>query len=276
LAVKTEKSYDSIVRLHTLLPLIIGTFLGFMAQNQARGVEPTPPSTEQTTENILALAVQSIGGRKELNKINSFQLHGVIRLPDGKPAVEVDLATKRGGKVLGILTYIGVGQSRFGSDGTTAWEQKLDENNEAIWELINDAALSRKVQQTNWLEWFTMLPNQINSSEFVGEGEFDGEDCWRILVKNENENEQIAFFSKTTHRPRGRRTVERTTGGDVILDVYFRNWEHDGKLLLFHEIVFSRDDHNSVTLKLDSIVLDKAKDELFVLPDQIIKLRDTK
>ena len=53
----------------------------------------------------------------------------------GTPAVEVELATKQGGKVLGVLTYIGVGQSRFGSDGTTSWEQNFqDSKNETFLE----------------------------------------------------------------------------------------------------------------------------------------------
>ena len=129
-----------------LLHTFIFSISLFCIQAQVGGgiPNPTPLLTPQTPENILATAVQSIGGRKELNKIESFQLHGVIRLPDGTPAVEVELATKQGGKVLGVLTYIGVGQSRFGSDGTISWEQNLDSKNEPSWNIIDDATLSRK------------------------------------------------------------------------------------------------------------------------------------
>ena len=121
-----------------------------------------------------------------------------------------------------------------------------------------------------------MLPTQLANIEFIGDEEFDGEMCWKILVKNEKGTEQIAFFSQTTHQPRGRRTVEKTDSGDVVLDIYFRQWERVGKLLLFHEVVFDRDKESSVTLKLDRIVLNKANDELFILPEQILKLQETK
>ena len=54
------------------------------------------------------------------------------------------------------------------------------------------------------------------------------------------------------------------------------NGNEVGKLLLFHEVVFERDKESSVTLKLDRIVLNKANDELFIIPEQILKLQGTK
>ena len=80
---------------------------------------------QQTPEAILSKAVQAIGGRRALEKMTSFQLHGVMRLPDARPVIEIDLSTSSGGKVLGIMTYIGLGQSRYGSDGTTSLGTKL-------------------------------------------------------------------------------------------------------------------------------------------------------
>jgi len=231
------------------------------------------PTITQTPEQLLAKAVQSIGGRKELNSIESFQLHGIMRLPDDRPVVEVDLATKNGGKVLGVTTYIGVGQSRFGSDGETAWEQNLDENNAETWALIDGATLAQKVQQMNWLNWFTSLADTLDDMEVIGDEEFDDEPCWKVRIAVNGQNEQIAFFSKLTYHPKGRRTVERINDGDTIVDVYFRDWERVGDLLLFHTIVYSREGTN-ITLKLDRIVLDKAKDGVFILPEQIIQLRD--
>lgn len=244
----------------------------------AKAFTPLPPTTPktaitQTPEQVLAKAVQSIGGRKELHSIKSFQLHGIMRLPDGRPVVEVDLATKNGGKVLGVMTYIGAGQSRFGSDGETAWEQNLDENNAEIWSLIDGDTLGQKVQQMNWLNWFTSLPNTLDDMEVISEEEFDDEPCWKVRIAVKGQNEQIAFFSKITYHPKGRRTIERTNDGDTIVDVYFRDWERVENLLLFHTVVYSREGVN-ITLKLDRIVLNKANDSVFILPEQIIQLRD--
>jgi hypothetical protein len=234
-----------------------------------------PPAKKftQTPEQILAKAVQSIGGRNQLNALESFQLHGIMRLSDDRPVVEVELATNKGGKVLGVMTYIGIGQSRFGSDGETAWEQNLNADNEISWDLIDDSALSQKVRKMNWLEWFTTLPAKLTDMEVVGEEEFDGESCWKVQIQNSDGRDQIAFFSKLTHRPRGRRTVEKTNTGDTTVNVYFRDWERVGYLLLFHTVVYSRDDI-TITLKLDRIVLNKARESLFILPEPIIQLRD--
>ena len=161
----------------------------------------TETTSVQTPELIFERAIQSIGGRKSLNKITSFQLHGVMRLPDGKPAVEIDLATKEGGKVLGVLTYLGVGQSRFGSDGSTAWEQNLDGQNEATWEIISDQALSTKVRQTNWLEWFTTLPTTLHTTKFLGEEVFDGEIAGKYALIQMTQIQKLPFFQRrhTTH-----------------------------------------------------------------------------
>ena len=255
---------------HVLLTCLLVSS-AFCAQPSTREVpsEKATPAPEQ----ILSRAVQAIGGRKELNKLQSFQLHGVMRLSDERPVVEIDLATHSGGKVLGTMTYIGVGQSRFGSDGTTAWEQNLGANDEISWEIIDTASLSQKVQQMNWLEWFTMLPTQLQHMKVIGTEEFDGELCWKVQIEKVNEKGQIAFFSTQTHRPKGRRTVERTNKEDVTVDVFFRDWERTDDLLLFHTIVFSRD-NTTIILKLDSIVLNKAREDLFVLPKEIVELRD--
>lgn len=238
-------------------------------------VPPLAPAVEiaQTPEQLLAKAVQSIGGRKQLGALESFQLHGIMRLPDDRPVVEVELATQQGGKVLGVMTYIGIGQTRFGSDGETAWEQNLNEDNETSWNLLDDSALSQKVQQMNWLEWFTTLPTHLSNMEVIGYEEFDGESCWKVQIQNSDGKNQIAFFSKLTYRPRGRRTVENTNNGDATIDVYFRDWERVGNLLLFHTVVYSRDD-TTITLKIDRIVLNKANDALFILPEPVIQLRD--
>lgn len=235
---------------------------------------PTPTQEiSQTPEQLLAKAVQSIGGRKQLQALESFQLHGIMRLQDNRPIVEVELATQKGGKVLGVMTYIGIGQSRFGSDGKTAWEQNLNADNDLIWNLIDDAALSQKVQQMNWLEWFTTLPNQLSDMQVIGDENFDGESCWKMQIQSGDEKKQIAFFSKKTHRPRGRRTIEKTNNGNTTVDVYFRDWERVSGLLLFHTVIYSRED-TTVTLKLDRIVLNKANDTMFDLPDPILQLRD--
>ena len=254
---------------------IVSVLLGGLATAPPSPPIPIPtPERTRTPEEILARAVQAIGGRKQLKALESFQLHGVLRLPDERPIVEIELATQIGGKVLGVMTYIGVGQTRFGSDGVTAWEQNLNSESEVSWALINSSALSQKVQQMNWLEWFTMLPTQIVNMEVIGSEEFDGESCWKIQIQNiDNEKNQIAFFSKQTYRPKGRRTVEKTNNGNATINVYFRDWERVGNLLLFHTVVYNRDD-TLITMKLDRITLNKAESDLFILPEQIIQLRD--
>ncbi len=257
------------------IPIVVATCMFSCLAQASHSSYLKTPSKEvaQTPEHILSLAIQSIGGRKQLNTLSSFQLHGVIRLPDNRPVVEIELATQTGGKVLGTMTYLGIGQSRFGSDGTTAWEQNLEKNDEMSWNIIDSNSLSQKVQQMNWLEWFTMLPTQLKHMKVVGSEEFDGEMCWVIQIEKEGEKEQLAFFSKNTHRPKGRRTVEQTNEEKVTVDIFFRDWERIEDLLLFHTVVFSRD-NTTITLKLDRIILNKASDSLFVLPEEVLALRD--
>jgi hypothetical protein len=253
-----------------LFPLPIIVF-ALLAGLQA----PPAPVMQQTPEAILSKAVQAIGGRRALEKMKSFQLHGVMRLPDARPVIEIDLSTSSGGKVLGIMTYIGLGQSRYGSDGTTAWEQNYNASQEPIWALIDDDTLSQKVQQMNWLEWFTMLPAKLGDIEFSGSDTFDEEDCWKLSISEKEGKEQEAFFSKRTFRPKGRRTIEPTPNGDATIDVYFRDWQRVGDLLLFHTVEYNRDG-SRVTLKLDRISTAPIGDSLFSLPEQIKLLVESK
>jgi outer membrane lipoprotein-sorting protein len=84
---------------------------------------------------------------------------------------------------------------------------------------------------------------------------------------------ELAFFSKETNLPKGRRTVEETPKGDTVVDVYFRKWEPVGKLFLFHTVIYSLDG-KQVTITLDQIEVDQVDDSLFELPNQVKKLRD--
>jgi hypothetical protein len=124
--------------------------------------EPSLQVANPTAEDLLDGAIKAIGGALAIESLESFKLHGMIRLPDGRPVIEVDLATAVGGKVLAIQTFVGIGQTRFGSDGTTAWEENPGPSKTQVFKLIDDSVLSQKVKQLNWIEWLTSLPNQLN------------------------------------------------------------------------------------------------------------------
>ncbi|MDP7005352.1 MAG: hypothetical protein QF718_03985 [Phycisphaerales bacterium] len=248
---------------------LLSTLFGFYSPPE----NSKKPPTVETPERILKNAIQAIGGRRVLERIESFQLHGIMRLSDGRPVVEVELATSKGGKVLGVLSFVTLGQSRFGSDGETSWEQNFDSKKTITWSIIDQDTLSQKVQQINWLEWFTTLPNSISTMKVEGKVTFDDEECWQISINNKDKRKQLVFFSCKTHRPRGRRTVESTPNGDTTVEVYFRDWKRVEDLLLFHSINYNRDG-NEVSLKLDRIAIDSAPDYLFELPEQIKTLKD--
>ena len=234
---------------------------------------PTTESQKLIPSVILSNAVQAIGGRRKLESMESFQLHGMMHLPNNRPVVEIELATSRGGKVLGVMSFVGLGQTRFGSDGTTAWEHSFEPDQSPNYTIIDQATLSQKVKQINWLEWFTTLPTHLEHMEYGGVAEFDGEQCLQLKIKTNALRTELAFFSKETHRPKGRRTVEETPNGDAVVDVYFRDWKHVDKLLLFHTVIFSRDG-KQVTMILDQIEVDQVDNSLFELPSQVKKLRD--
>lgn len=258
-----------LLTLSSLLPMAF-------TQPALNPIPSTPPIVESrklTPAGILSNAVQAIGGRRVLESIESFQLHGLMRLPNNRPVVEIELATSQGGKVLGVMSFVGLGQTRFGSDGTTAWEEGFEPDQSPTYTIIDQATLSQKVKQINWLEWFTTLPTHLEHMEYGGVVEFDGELCLQIKIQTNALRTELAFFSKETHRPKGRRTVEETPNGDAVVDVYFRDWKHVNKLLLFHTVIFSRDG-KQVTMTLDQIEVDQVDDSLFELPIQVKKLRE--
>ena len=262
-------------RVTPLIALIVSMPMS-AAEAPRNTVPPTPDVTRQreiTPEIVLSNAVQSIGGRRELEAIESFLLHGLMRLSNNRPVIEIELATSQGGKVLGVMSFGELGKTSFGSDGETAWEQSFDANQSLIFRIIDQDTLRQKVQQINWLEWFTMLPEQLETMDYEGTTEFDGEDCYQLKIQHDALSSELAFFSVTTHRPKGRRTVESTPNGDATVDVYFRDWKHVDKLLLFHTVIFSRDERQ-VTISIDLIDIDTVDESLFKLPQEVKKLRD--
>ncbi|MEE2819481.1 MAG: hypothetical protein VX615_02605 [Planctomycetota bacterium] len=221
-----------------------------------------------TPETILERAIQSIGGKRAIDSMESFDMHGVMRLPNNKPVIEIELASAKGGKVLGMMSFIGLGQTRFGSDGIISWEQTFEADGSIHWSLIGQQTLSQKVKQINWLEWFTTLPQYLDSMKVLKQAEFDGELCWEIEYTTHANATRSAFFSCDTFKPRGRRSHEQTSSGLSQVDVAFRNWGSVDKLLLFKEVAFIRN-NQEVTLTIDFIEIDEVPPALFKLPHEV-------
>ena len=238
-------------------------------------IEPAAQTSLPTPEDLLEGAIQAIGGQHAIESLESFKLHGMIRLPSGRPVIEIDLATATGGKVLAVQTFIGIGQTRFGSDGTTAWEESPNPENSQLWRLIDDSALNQKVRQINWIEWLTTLPIKLNDMEVQGETVFEGERCWILHIESGSEfgSGEQAFFSKSTRRLIGRQTIENTRQGDAIINVFFRDWRPVGDLQLFHTVVFDRDGVE-VAMVFDTITVNSVDERIFELPVDVVKLRD--
>ena len=251
--------------MHLVLLSSIALGLLFFSQEQP---DSSSIPEKPTAESILERAIQSIGGKRAIDSMESFEMHGVMRLPNKKPVIEIELATAKGGKVLGMMSFIGLGQARFGSDGKIPWEQTFQADGATHWNLIGQQALSQKVKQINWLEWLTTLPQYLGSMKVLKQTEFDGELCWEIEYKTHANETRSAFFSYDTHKPRGRRSHEQTSSGLSQVDVAFRNWESVGKLLLFKEVAFVHNDQE-VTFAIDFIEIDEVPPTLFKLPHEI-------
>ena len=140
-----------------LVPILFGLFL-----------EPAVQTMNPKPEDLLGGAVHAIGGEDAIKSLESFKLHGMIRF-DGRAIIEIDLATALGGKVLAVQTFVGIGQTRFGSDGTTSWEQNPSATGSQVFTLIDHTVLSQKVRKLNWVEWLTSLPLQIERMEVLEE-----------------------------------------------------------------------------------------------------------
>jgi hypothetical protein len=253
-----------------MIRIILTILIGLLLAPTAQAINPTP-------EDLLEGAIKAIGGEHAIESLESFKLHGIIRLPDGRPVLEVDLATYTGGKVLAVHTFVGIGQTRFGSDGTTSWEETTSPSRTQVFKLIDDKILSRKVKQLNWIEWLTKLPLQLNVMEFQGETEFDGEPCWKVSIfdKTKIKRKERAYFSKATKRLIGRQTTEHTNDGDAVVNIYFRDWRPVGDLQLFHTVVFDRDGME-VAMVFDTIEVNSVDERIFELPDPVIRLRNKK
>ncbi|MDP7009007.1 MAG: hypothetical protein QGI78_05495 [Phycisphaerales bacterium] len=240
-------------------------------------LKPDSINSNPAPADLLDGAIKAIGGAHAIESLESFKLHGMIRLPDGRPVIEIDLATFTGGKVLVVQTFIGIGQTRFGSDGQTAWEEIPNPTNSQDFKLIDEKTLSQKIRQLNWIEWLTSLPLELDNMTVQGETKFDGEACWILHISSNTEFDagQQIFFSKTTKRVVGRQTIEHTNEGDAIVNVFFREWRPVGDLQLFHSVVFDRDGVE-IAMVFDTIDVNSVDERIFTLPDPVIKLRDSK
>ncbi len=237
---------------------------------KVRPPSATKPMVLPLARGLMTRYVNAMGGRIALWDLESFHAEATLSFSGGLVEGQLDLAFRRPNLMRIELDLDTLGTNVVGSDGRSAWEiVSIEQLQEA--ELIPLADAQRRRRAMNWFELALRLTDGARTFRTVAPAEFDGHPCWEIQKITRDGNEERIFIDRQKHLLRGIRMIEQGEFQEHEITLSFRDWKPVKPLILFHEIVISRDDLDLV-IRFDKIGLNKVSPDRFQPPAEIEKL----
>ena len=102
----------------------------------------------------------------------------------------------------------------------------------------------------------------------VDRAQFDGEDCYKLKMINEEGSEQFAFFSVDKKLIRAMQVNQEGPMGPASTTVKFEDWKTKDGLNLFNKLNIEQGGME-MTLTFDEVEFNKVDPAVFELPDDV-------
>jgi hypothetical protein len=211
---------------------------------------------------VIEKNLMACGGADALRKHTSLKLDGMYQMPGAhgftNPVEVVCALPSRFSFTLSAPT----GQYREGCDGEHYW--RADGKNIRF---AGGKDLEQKLVEREFLAELH-APEAYRSIETLGTINFDGHECYQLLLVRQNGEVFDEFYDVQTGLLRGRRTTDERTGGTLKLQAFFEDYRRFGDLMLAtrHRYKLSGDPQGLV---ITNAQWDVALDSIFEMPADV-------
>lgn len=216
--------------------------------------------------SILERSVVAIGGAEAWSKIKSIETKGRLELPGQGIKGPVVSVMAPPNKLLFTVSFEGIGDFRSGFDGTVGWSTDSISGPR----LLEGSELETLKREGDMMRYADPL-KRWDKVETVGEGEFGGFQCWKVMATS-GSSASTLWFEKTTGLQRGVETTIDTQMGQIPVSTIFREQKEFtgsfGTVKLTVRTEATQMGQPMVTT-IDSVVFDAVAPEAFVLPAEI-------
>lgn len=253
----------------SLLPLLAASALlapPAFAQDGAAPAEapaaPAPAVALPDAKEIVAKAIDAIGGKDAWMALTSIDMKGTMEIPAAKLKGPMRTVIGAPARMVTSMEIAGLGVFRSGYDGKTGWS--MDKMSGP--RLLAGKELEMLAREADLFKELD-ISQRFDSVETVGEGKFGGFDCWKVLGKR-GEDVTTLWYEKDTYLTRGIEMTVTTQMGKIPVKTVMSEYrEIDGIRLPVRSEATQMG--QKMVSTFSEIVLNKATDADFEVPAEV-------
>lgn len=210
--------------------------------------------------------VEVTGSDQVLGKHTSMTTSGTFSLPAQGISGTLTLQASAPNKLAMTVEIPGFGTMRSGYDGEVGWS--MDPAMGA--QILIDKPLAQAKDQANF---YAMLfrPEDLDTLEFLGEEEFDGQVCYKLKGITVNAVESTYFFAKDSGFLVGMAQSQHTPMGEIPVQSSLQDYKEFGGMKIATKTVQTTMGMQQI-VSIESIDFAPIDDSAFALPPEIAAL----
>lgn len=241
-----------------LLALVwLGLGMAF-AQEKAASETKEMPSARAVIDRY----VTAIGGKEAFKKYKSVKIDGKTEVTGQGIGGTMSLATAIPNKMLLTINLAGI-SVKTGFDGKVGWSM----NPLLGPSLVEGKPIEELKRQA---DFFAILhePDRYASITNFGKVNFEGEDCYKIVLKHKDNSEVTEFYSIETGLQKGQIATEQSEFGAVTVTGINHEHKKFGDVMIPSKVTQKMSGLGQ-TMTIESVEFDTVPDEAFALPAEI-------
>ncbi len=236
-------------------------------ETEMPGITPAAQTPLPEAKELFAAAMDAIGGREALEKIESSMVKGNVSTPMGRIGMESYFASPN--KFLLKQNMPGMGDVSMGSDGTVAWMR----NPMMGYELIESDDAEEMMGQASMHNIVLRMEKEFKEFEVVERTSFKNEQCYKVRMKDKEGKEQFAYFLVEGKFLAGMEVTQEGPMGPATITMEFKDWREYGDIKMFNRMIMNQMGMN-MTMEFEEIEFNNVDNAIFTLPSEIKKLAE--
>ncbi len=222
-------------------------------------------------KDIIAKAIEVIGGKDAWAKRTSMEMSGTIELPAQGMKGTMVSRTGQPNRMVTTMELAGLGAFRTGFDGKVGWSSDKIQGTR----LMTGKELETIAREADYLKDVDPMA-RWDSVTTAGEGAFGGFDCWKLEAKRTTKSEDgkettskaTMWYEKSTHLLRGYETVVETSIGALPMSTTFVEYKDFDGIKLPVRTEATQAGQKIITV-FEKISFDSVPADAFVLPKEV-------
>jgi hypothetical protein len=257
--------------------LLAGAAIASPQDAPPAAAEPTTPPAPAApapdlpaAKDLIDKHIAALGGKDAIAQIVSARYKGALDTPMGK--MDLEIVTKRGGKILFRQGLGDMGTQEFGCDGSVGWATSPMSPEP---QLLTDEMVAEAAEGADLQSMVRNVGDRFKDFTVVGREAFQGADAFKVKMAHQSGQAMNGFFDATTGLLRGLQIEADTPQGPMLQTMVFSDWEKVGPVQVFKTMSIEQMGM-TMTMRFTDFEFNAVDDSVFKAPDKVLNLKKAK